>query len=170
VQSRRVEKYDYEVPGIAVHGGAAMIAINAPLSAVKALITDYAHYQDIMPGFSRSRVIAKSAVGTDVYLQVPVLHGAATLWAVTRFSPPHPDGPGERIDAHRNGQANVEDFRAAWRYYAVDDAHTVLKLEVLMIPVVPLPGALLTPQLEQAAGEALLALRSRAESRAVAGN
>jgi ribosome-associated toxin RatA of RatAB toxin-antitoxin module len=170
LQSRQTETYDFDVPGVTVHGGAAMIAVNAPLAAVRSIITDYAHYQDFVPGFSRSRIIAKSAAGTDVYLQAPILHGAATLWAVTRFSPPRADGPGERIDARRNGQANVDDFRATWKIYAIDDSHSVLKLELLMVPIIPLPGALLTPTLKEAASSAVKACRDRAESHPVAGN
>jgi ribosome-associated toxin RatA of RatAB toxin-antitoxin module len=132
---------------------------------VREIIMDYAHYQDILPGFQRSRIIAKSANGTDVYLQVPILHGAATLWAVTRFTPLTHDGSVERIDGRKSGPSNLEDFRATWRLYAVDDNHTVLKLELLMVPSLPLPGSMITPQLEESSEDAIRACRERAEAR-----
>src|SRR5450432_3187244 len=89
--SREISKYDFGLTGVTVRGGAAMASVNAPLSTVTAIITDYAHYQDNVPGFSRSRIVARGPEGTDVYLQAPLLHGAATLWGVVRFSPPISD-------------------------------------------------------------------------------
>ena len=170
VSSRSTVVYDLAMGSSSIRAGGAMVAINAPVAAVRAVITDYAHYQEIVPGFQRTRVVAKGPQGTDVYLAAPILHGAATLWAVTRFPPPVPEGPGERIEAHRNGDANVEDFRATWHLYPVDDNHSLLKLELLMVPKLPLPGGLLTPHFQMAASAAVKACRDRAEARALANN
>ena len=94
LSSRSSVVYDLAMGSSSIRAGGAMVAINAPVAAVRAVITDYAHYQEIVPGFQRTRVVAKGPQGTDVYLAAPILHGAATLWAVTRFPPPVPKDRG----------------------------------------------------------------------------
>jgi ribosome-associated toxin RatA of RatAB toxin-antitoxin module len=145
-----------------------MIAIDAPMSVVRRIITDYGHYQDVLPGFQKSRVLAQTAAGTDVYLQVPILHGAATLWAMTRFGAPTREGNGERVEGRKTGPANIDDLRATWHVYQVDEEHTVLKLELLLVPRLPLPASLITSQLAESADDAVRACRDRAETLASA--
>jgi hypothetical protein len=162
--SRDPVRYSLAVPGVSIKAGAAMVAIDAPMATVKQIVTDYAHYQDILHDFQRSRIVGKTPAGTDVYLQAPILHGAATLWAVVRFAPPVREGTGERIEGRKTGQANLDDLRATWRFYPIDAEHTVLKLEFLMVPNLPLPGAMVTPQLEESSEDAVRAVRNRAEA------
>lgn len=162
--SHAAERYDVAVPGHKLRAGAAMVAIDAPVAVVRRLITDYGHYQDVLPGFQKSRVLGQTGAGTDVYLQVPILHGAATFWAVTRFTAPARDGNGERIEGKKNGPSNLDEFLATWRIYPVDDGHTVLKLELLLIPRLPLPDSFITAQLAESADDAVRACRDRAEA------
>ena len=86
VRSRDAVRYSLAMSGSSIRAGAAMLVVDAPLSDVRRIVTDYAHYQDFMPGFQRSRILARGPSGTDVYLQAPILHGAATLWAVVRLA------------------------------------------------------------------------------------
>lgn len=166
LQSHQTERYDVAVPGHSIRAGGGMTAVNAPASEVKKIILDFGHYADFMPRFQRSRIVGKSAAGTDVYLQVPILHGAATVWAVTRFAPPVKDGKGERISGQMAGQGNVDDMRASWHIIPVDDTHTILKCEILIVPKLPLPGSVVTPELSYAADQAVSATRDRAEANA----
>jgi ribosome-associated toxin RatA of RatAB toxin-antitoxin module len=156
------------MPGSTIRAGAAMLVVDAPLADVRKVVTDYARYQDFMPGFQRSRILARGPSGTDVYLQVPILHGAATLWAVVRFGLPVHDGAGERIEGAKTGHANVDDLRAAWKLQPIDAHHTLLKLEFLVVPSLPLPGSMITPQLEESAEDAVRACRDRVEGSRVA--
>src|SRR3954465_496682 len=59
VSSRSSVVYDLAMGSSSIRAGGAMVAINAPVAAVRAVITDYAHYQEIVPGFQRTRVVAK---------------------------------------------------------------------------------------------------------------
>jgi len=163
-QSRDAVRYSVAMPGTTIPAGGAMLAVDAPLASVRQIVTDYAHYQDFVPGFQKSRILAMSASGTDVYLQAPILHGAATLWAVVRFAPLVRDAWGERIEGRRRGPANVDDLRATWRLTSIDAGHTVLKLELLIVPSLPLPASMITPQLEESSEDAVRACRDRAEA------
>lgn len=166
MQSHQTERYNVAIPGQSIRAGGGMTAVNAPISVVRQVVTDYGHYADFMPRFQKSRVVGKTQGVTDVYLQVPILHGAATVWAVTRFSPAAKEGGGERIEGRMADQGNVDDMRAIWHLTPIDETHTLLKIEILIVPKLPLPGSVVTPELEFASDQAVSAARDRAEANA----
>ncbi|HMJ52187.1 MAG TPA: SRPBCC family protein [Polyangiaceae bacterium] len=164
VRSHATERYNVAVQGYSIRAGGGMTAINASLSTVRRTVTDYGHYADFMPRFQKSRIVAKSGPNTDVYLQVSILHGAANIWAVTRFGPPVPEGAGERIEGRMHGQGNVDEMLAIWHLTPVDENRTIAKLELLIVPKLPLPGSVVTPELEYASDQAVSAMRDRTEA------
>lgn len=163
--SRKAERYNVAMPGASIRAGGAVIHVDAPLAVVRKVVTDYGKYQQFMPRFEKSRVVAKKDGKTDVYLQVPILHGAATVWSLTRFEPPVKEGTnGERIEG-RMVEGNVDDLRAVWHLRPVDDKHTILRCELLIVPKLPLPASVVTPELEFAADQAVTATRDRSETK-----
>ncbi len=165
--SHAVERYNVAVSGASIHAGGAQTFVSAPVAVVRQIVTDFAKYQDFMPRFERSRIVGRTKDYTDVYLQVPILHGAATVWAVTRFKRLAPEADGTEVIEGTMQQGNVRDFRATWRLTPVDDQHTLLKAEILIVPKLPLPGSVVTPELEFASDKAVGASRGRAEAAAV---
>jgi len=168
LRTRKSERYSVAWSGQSIRAGGAMVAVDAPFADVRKVITDFGNYADFMPRFERSRVVRKSKEGVDVYLQVPILRGAANVWAVTRFEPPIPDGRGQRIEGRMTDQGNVRDLRAVWHLHPIDENRTLLKLELLIVPKLPLPASVITPELEFAAEQAVVASRDRAEAKAKA--
>jgi Polyketide cyclase / dehydrase and lipid transport len=164
VRSHTTERYNVAVQGYSIRAGGGMTVINAPLASVRRTVTDYGHYADFMPRFQKSRIVGKSGPSTDVYLQVSILHGAASIWAVTRFGQPVPEGAGERIEGRLHGQGNVDQLLAVWHLLPVDENHTIAKLELLIVPKLPLPGSVVTPELEYASDQAVSATRDRTEA------
>lgn len=166
--SKKAERYSVAIPGASIKAGGAAIYVSAPMSVVRKVVTDYAHYGDFMPRFQQSRVIAKKAGQTDVYLQVPILNGAATVWATTRFAAPVAEGTnGERIEG-KMIDGNVSDLRAIWHLRQIDESHTVLKLELLIVPKLPLPGGAVTQELEYASDQGVTSAKARAEAKVAA--
>lgn len=164
IRTHATERYNVAVQGYAIRAGGGMTAINAPLASVRRTVTDYGHYADFMPRFQKSRIVGKTGPNTDVYLQVSILHGAANIWAVTRFGQAVPEGAGERIEGRLHGQGNVDELLAIWHLVPVDESHTIAKLELLIVPKLPLPGSVVTPELEYASDQAVSAARERTES------
>jgi len=162
----KAERFDL-ASNTSIRTGGAQIFVNAPLASVRRVVQDFAHYQDFMPGFKRSRVVQKNKEFTDVYLQVPILHGAATVWAVSRFTAPRKEANGTEVIEGTMQQGNVNDFRATWRLIPVDATHTILRAEMLIVPKLPLPGSVVTPELSYASDRAVTASRARAEAAAV---
>lgn len=169
LQSHKTERYNVAFTGASIRAGGGMTAVNAPIDAVRRVVLDYGHYAEFLPRFQKSKVVGKNAQGTSVYLEVPILHGAATVWAVTRFSSIVRDADGtEHIEGKMDGQGNVDDLRAVWHLVPVDESHTLLKLELLIVPKIPVPGSVVTGELEYAADKAVSASRDRAEARSAA--
>lgn len=164
VRSHATERYNVAIQGYAIRAGGGKTAVNAPLSTVRRAVTDYGHYADFIPRFEKSRIVGKSGPNTDVYLQVSILHGAANVWAVTRFGTPVAEGAGERIEGRMHGQGNVEQLIAVWHLTPVDENRTIVKLELLLVPKLPLPGSVVTPELEYASDQAVSAMRDRSEA------
>jgi ribosome-associated toxin RatA of RatAB toxin-antitoxin module len=167
---RTTVRYDVKAPEISsISFGGGKTAVRAPVDVVRQVVTEYGSYKDFMPKFQKSLVVGKTKEGgTDVYLQVPIVHGAITLWAVTRFGLPRRDGNVERIEGAKvEDKGNVQDLRAIWRFYPVGEDKTILKLELLIVPsrLIPVPGSVVTEELAYAADEAVAAVRDRAQAR-----
>ncbi|WP_437978046.1 SRPBCC family protein [Sorangium sp. So ce295] len=152
-------------PVAAIDTGGAAILVKAPLSTVRKIVTSYGNYKTFIGPFDQSRVLTKRKGTSEVYLQVPILNGAAHIWTVADMSPPTKDGADEVISG-RHKRGNVADFRARWRLRAVDEHHTILKLEIFVAPKLPFPPSVVTTQLVKAADKAVTAVRNRAQSEA----
>lgn len=151
-------------PENTIDTGAAAILVNAPIAEVRKIVTDYRKYDQIIKPFDKSRVLSRRKGVSEVYFEVPVAHGAVKIWVVAHVDAPAKDGVGEKIVA-RYSRGNVDDFRAVWRLRAVDDTHTIVKLELLVDPKLPLPGSAVTPELQYAADKAVTAVRDKAENK-----
>lgn len=166
LSDRSSPRYEVSVPGASIKAGGSMVLVNAPIATVRKVVQDYGRYQSMIPRFKKSRVISKKDGKTDVYVEVPILNGAATVWSQSRFDAPVKDGEkSERIEG-RMIDGNVDDMRTTFRLRAVDDTHTVLKCEVLIVPKLPLPGSMVTPELAFAADQAVTGIRGKAEQKA----
>lgn len=146
--------------------GRAQIFVDAPMSHVRTAIMDYGNWSTFIPRFQKSKMLKKEGNGAaEVYLQMPILKGAATLWAVEKFDAPIPDGKGEKIVGHFQ-KGNVEDLQAIWRYRPVDDKHTVVQLDIYVLPKLAVPDGLMVSQREDAAGEGCLGVKDKAQQMA----
>lgn len=142
--------------------GRAEIFVDAPMKHVRAAISDFGNWSVIIPRFKKSKVLATTPAGTEVFLQVPILKGAVTLWGVERFAQPVADGKGEKI-VGKLVKGNVEDLQAVWRYRPVDEGHTLLTLEVFIDPKLAVPQGVLISHRELACSEGVLGIRDRAQ-------
>jgi ribosome-associated toxin RatA of RatAB toxin-antitoxin module len=150
--------------------GRAEVFINAPVSTVKAAVTDYANYAKVIPKFQKAKVLKKSGATTDVYLMIPILKGAANVWSVQHFEAPVANGKGETVIG-KSLQGNVDALNTKWTYRAVDATHTVLSCEIYVEPKLPVPGGTIAKEAQRAAAEAVVSVRAHAEnaSKKVAG-
>jgi len=160
-----VVRYETHLPVSSYRAGAAKTVVLAPQSEVLTRVTDYSHYSTFIKAFETSRVVGREGGKTDVYLRVKILKGAAKIWAVVRFDEPKIDGDITRVSAHLV-KGNVKRLDAFWQLKKAENARTELVLELLIIPDIPAPEALVVPEVRDAAGTAVTGVRDEAEKRA----
>jgi hypothetical protein len=139
--------------------------VQAPIDVTRRALTNYEHYATILPRFGRSRVLKRTQDSADVYLQVPILRGAAHLWGVVRFVGPTLRPDGERIEGNYLHEGNVSAFHCLWTYRPVDEAHTELHLGLLLLPKIPLPESVIDSELNDACKDAVQGVKSYVEAR-----
>jgi len=87
------------------------------------------------------------------------------IWAVSEFVGPLDwRSHGKRI-VGKMKKGNVRAFDGAWKMHPCGPNRTILRLELFMIPKVPVPDAWITPELMWAAGKGVTAVRDMAECR-----
>ena len=163
------EIYAVAVPGASIKAGAARLHIAAPADAAKRLASDYAHYSSFIRQFEQSRIVGKHGEQTDVYLRVPILKGAAKIWAVMRFGPPRQVSADEYVIEGKMVRGNVKRFDAKYRITRIDAQNTQLNLEMLIVPRLPFPGSVVTGEVSRACRSAVRQIRDAAEGKSPSG-
>jgi hypothetical protein len=157
-------KSNWVPPGQDDRWGHAQVLVRAPLDSVRAQVTDYGHMKDLAPQkFKTSRIVDKHGALTDVYLQIPVLHGLVTLWQVVRFAPPEQVAPGLEVVQGALVKGNVKQLRIVITMRAVDPSRTVLTCDLLMTPEFIAPQAAVDEELRDAAQNAVDGVKDKAE-------
>ena len=161
-------KSNWVPPGQDDRWGHAQVLVRAPLDVVRGQVTDYGHLKEIAPQkFKTSRIVDKHGPLTDVYLQIPMMHGLITLWNVVRFAPPEVISPGLEVVQGALVKGNVKQLRIVVTMRSVDPARTVLTVDLLMTPEFMAPQAAVDEELRDAAQNAVDGVKDKSE-RAVA--
>jgi hypothetical protein len=160
-------KWNWVPPGHADRFGHAEVLINAPMASVRTVVTDFGHYKDFVPAkFHNARVIAKEGGNTDLYMQVPIMHGVVTLWDVIRFGPIRTTAVGTEQVEGRLVKGNVKDADVILTLRSIEPNWTLLKFDLLLLPNIPAPQSAIDEELRDAAIQAVDAIHDRAQGNA----
>ena len=162
IKKRDSERYEVRTKHSSTKAGCARVHVAAPQKVVNKVVTDFRRYPKFIKKFQKAKVVGRKGNKTDVYLQVPILKGAAKIWAIVRFEKIKKVGSsyvlrGEMI------KGNVKRLDAKWVVKKIDAKNTQLNLELLIVPKLPVPGSLVTGEVAYAADEAVMGSRNRAE-------
>lgn len=168
-----VTRFDTKLPQSNRPAGGARALVYASPELVRSVVLDYgnyAHYFDPDKGKNpkrkwASRIVGKSGDKTDLYLEVPILKGAARIWAIVRFDAPKKVGDAEIVTGHMI-KGNVDKLHAKWKMKRADDNSTELQLEFLVVPKLPVPDSLLADEARSAAAKAVTGMKGEALKRA----
>jgi hypothetical protein len=163
IEKRHSERYRVDAPGSHIQAGAARIHVAAPIDVVRQVVTDFGSYSRHIKKFNKTHVVGKSGAKTDVYMQVPILKGLGKVWAIVRFAPPKMSKDGEEIIEGTMLKGNVKRLDAKVRLSKIDEENTLLNVELLIVPDLPVPGSVVTGEVAYAAHEAVVGLRNRSE-------
>ncbi len=161
-----VTRFDTKLPESDRPAGGARTVVSASHETVKSVVLDFGHYAyyfDPDKGTNpqrkwASRVVGKSGDKTDLYLEVPILKGAAKIWAIIRFEPPKKVGDTEVV-VGKMIKGNVSQLSAKWKLRPAADNRTELQLEFLIVPKLPVPDSLLSNEARSAAAKAVNGMR-----------
>jgi hypothetical protein len=159
-------KWNWVPPGLHQRFGHAETLIHAPIADVRRMVLDFAHYKEMAPSITTSKVVGHEADGSaDVYLRMGVLNNTLTFWNVTRFAPLRVvPSVGEVLEGHMvPGKGNIDDSAALWTLHAAGAGWTVLKFDVLLRPGMPAPESLIDEQLRDSAMDVVNSIHDRAQ-------
>ena len=149
-------------PGKSDRYGHAEGLIAAPYDAVKARLLDFPHYKELAgPKFKKVSVVDKSASGTDLYFQLPIMHGIVTIWYVTRFSTARPGMAGAEVVEGKFVKGNIKDMQIVFTIRPAADQKTILVCDLNLAIAIPAPQSALDEELRDACGDAVNAIRAR---------
>ena len=161
--SRDIERYERAVSGTSNRAGAARARVDADARRVESVVTDYAGYARFIDQFERARVVGRGKTTTDLYLDIPILHGLAKIWAVVRFQAPVRSSNSTLIHG-RMIKGNVKRLDVTWRVDRVQDGYTRLAAELLIDISLPAPESAVLKTVKRAAAQAVKGARREAET------
>ncbi len=157
-------KTNWTPPGKSERYGHAEGLIAAPYAVVKERLVDFPHYKELAgPKFKKVSVVDKSANGTDLYFQLPIMKGLVTIWYVTRFGAARPGMGGAEIIEGKFVKGNIKDMQIVFtvRPAPAPEQKTILVCDLNLAINLPAPQAALDEELRDACGDAINALRAR---------
>ena len=144
--------------------GEAEAELAQPLEAILPVLEDYAGYEQFMPNFRRSRVLAQRGTRARVYMEVSAAAGALTLWGQLDMRERSDEQTEARIIEAQLLEGNIDAFRATWRLEPSEDGErTRVAFAIFVDPDLPLPASLISRENERAARRSIEALRDRLE-------
>lgn len=147
-------------PGTSVQWGRAVMMLDAPADKVMSIIENYAGYHTFLPNFTTSRVLSQRGSSALVYVQLEIMNGAATIWAELKLRPKKTDGTTQVIEGTMT-KGNVKLFQALWEVTPQADGRTLVALQMIVDPDLPVPSSILTGENQKSARKAMRALRDK---------
>lgn len=157
-------KWNHVPAGKSVRYGHAEVLVDAPLAKVKAAAVDFGHYKDFHHKFASARVVAKEGDSTDVYMKLPIKVGPVKLdqWEVMRFGPARTTGAHVVVEG-RGVQGSMKEGHLVVTARAVDDKHSLVKVDLLLLPNLPAPQSIIDEELRDAATDFVNGIRDKSQ-------
>jgi carbon monoxide dehydrogenase subunit G len=164
LDAKKTLKWNYAPPGRSERYGHAEALVAAPADKVAKVATDFGHYKELHRKFATARVVGKEGDNTDVYMRYPVQIGAMKVefWEVMRFG-------GLRVNdgthfLEGNGvKGDMKQGRTAITVKPIDAKHSLLTVDVVLIPKIPAPQFLIDEELRDGAEDFVNGVKDRAQ-------
>ena len=145
--------------------GHAETLVDAPADKLRDTVLDFEHYKDLHKKLRNARVVGKDANGTDVYMKLPVKVGPFSVdqWSVMRFGPAKSLANGGWLVEGRETKGNMKDGHLAITVRPIDAKHSLLKVDLLLVPSLPAPQSMIDEELRDAALDIANGLKDRTQ-------
>lgn len=164
LDAKKTLNWNHTLAGSNDRYGHAEALVDAPADKVAKVATDFGHYKELHRKFATARVIAKEADQTDVYMRYPVQIGPAKieLYEVMRFGPTRNDNAAFVTEA-RGVKGDMKRGHTRITVTPVDAKHSLLQVDVLLVPIVPAPQAYVDEELRDGAQDFVTGVRDKAQ-------
>lgn len=144
--------------------GHAEALVAAPADRVVETLSQFNRYKDLNKKFATARVVNKEGDQTDLYMRYPVQVGALKieLYEIMRFNPVRVNGAVRVLEA-RGVKGDMRRGHIVMAVRAVDATHSVLEVDVSLVPLLPAPQSYIDEELRDGALDFVNGLRDRAQ-------
>lgn len=162
----RTSSWNVSRPGKAYRYGHAEALVDAPAEKIRDTAVRFELYRDLHRKFASARVVGRHADATDVSMRLDVRLGPFTFeqWAVMRFGRPSALSGGVHVVEGRALKGNMKDAHMIITVKAVDGQRALLQVDLLFVPSLPAPRALVEEELRDAACDLVNGLKARARA------
>ncbi|MDB4995758.1 MAG: hypothetical protein JWM74_3190 [Myxococcaceae bacterium] len=162
LQAKQTMKWNRPI-GAERYGHAEAI-VGASVEKLGKTIGDYGHYRELHQKFATARVIAKESNRTDVYMRYPVKIGLVRIdmYEVLRFTPDDIID-GQHVVEARGISGDMKHAHTIITYKAIDATHSLLQVDVLLVPKMPAPQRFIDEELRDGAEDFVNGLKDKAQ-------
>lgn len=167
LEAKRSLSWTQTLPGHAERYGHAEALVAAPADKVAAVAADFGQYFKLHKKFASTRVVATGGATTDVFMRYPVYVGPLTLQfnETVRFSPMQTRGNVQVLEATHVDGGDMKQGHLVITVKPVDNAHSIVGIDVLFTPKMSAPQAILDRELRGGAQNYVDGLRDLAQGR-----
>jgi carbon monoxide dehydrogenase subunit G len=166
LDAKKTLKWNYAPQGTSDRYGHAEALVDAPADKVAKVVSDFGHYRELHRKFATARVVGKEGDSTDVYMRYPVQIGRFTVefHEVMRFGQPRQES-GTHVVEGRGLKGDMKQGHTRIAVKPVDDKHSLLVIDVLLVPKIPAPQVLIDEELRDGAEDFVNGIKDRAQGR-----
>lgn len=164
LQAKKTLKMNQPMGPINDRYGHAEALVEATPEQLVKTATEFGKYRELHRKFKTARVIGKEGNQTDVYMRYPVQIGPMTieLYEVMRFAPDRTVGNTHIIEA-RGIKGDMKRGHTVITIKPVDAKHSLLSVDVLLVPTLPAPQSYVDEELRDGAEDFVDGLRDRSQ-------
>jgi len=164
LEAKKTLHWNHELGANKDRYGHAEALVDAPADKLAKAAVDFAHYRELHRKFSTARVINKEGDKTDVYMRYPVQIGPMKIemYEVMRFDPLRQAGSNHIVEA-RGVKGDMKRGHTLITVKPVDAKHSILQVDILLVPVLPAPQSYVDEELRDGAFDFVNGLKDRAQ-------
>lgn len=164
LEAKKTLKWNYAPAGSQDRYGHAEALVAAPAAKVAKTATEFGHYRELHRKFATARVVGKEGDNTDVYMRYPVYIGPMKVefYEVMRFGGVHANGATHVLEGH-GIKGDMKQGHTVITVRPVDATHSVLAVDILLVPKIPAPQSLIDEELRDGAQDFVNGLKDRAQ-------
>jgi hypothetical protein len=165
LEAKKTLNWNHTLGGSNQRYGHAEALVDAPADVVAKKAQAFGEYKTFHRKFAAARVIGKEGDKTDVYMRYPVTIGKLTieLSETMRFAPMKSVGNAYVLEGNALLKGDMKAGHTIITVKPVDAKHSLLLVDVLLVPKLPAPQSFIDEELRDGALDFVNGLKDKAQ-------